>query len=108
MDMVYSAPVHVDALLLLEIIDDAWAAEKLPVEDIVVPPSEMVNLDDDDPPTAPDDDDDKWNDLGLDELAASTFAAEPPSDSDSAHPVAQAQAPSPSPTTPAHSTPGAR
>lgn len=54
-------PVHVDALLLLEIIDDNCAAEKLPVEDIVVPPSEMhfmVNLDDDY----------KWND-GLCELS---------------------------------------
>lgn len=55
---------------MVEIVDDAWAAETLPVEDVVVAPSEMTNLEEDEPAVAPDDDDDnKWTDIGIDELS---------------------------------------
>lgn len=87
MDMVYSAPIHIDPLLVIEIIDDAWASERLPVEDVVVAPSEMTNLEEDEPAvTQEEEDEDKWNDLGVDELAsASTLPPYPPSESESTY-----------------------
>ena len=69
MDMVYSAPVHQDPLLMIEIVDDTWAAETLPVEDVVVAPSEMTNLEEDEPAATPEEEDEnKWTDLAIDEL----------------------------------------
>lgn len=70
MDMVYSAPIHQDPLLMIDIVDDAWAAETLPVEDVVVAPAYMLNLEEDETATSNDgEDDDKWNDLSLDQFA---------------------------------------
>lgn len=75
MDMEFSAPVHIDAALLLEVIDDEWAADVLPLEDIDVPLGAAAPADDDDidgvaPPTAGDADaadaEDRWTDLALD------------------------------------------
>lgn len=81
MDMNFSAPVHQDPLLVLEIIDDAWAAETLPIEDIDVAPADLTHLDDEDPALPNDDDDeDKWNDLSLDQLTNTTSP-----DNESAH-----------------------
>lgn len=71
MDMVFSAPIHQDPMLLIEIIDEAWAAETLPIEDVVVAQAEMANLEEDEPnPTQEDYDADKWNDLALDEFTS--------------------------------------
>lgn len=70
MDLMYSAPVHVDAALLMDTIDANWASETLPVEDIEVPADAMPHLDEDDAAdTQEADQDEKWNDLGLDQLA---------------------------------------
>lgn len=78
MDMVFSAPVHQDPLLMIEIIDKQWAAETLPVEDIVVAPAEMTNLEEDEPPVPPEEDEaDKWNDLSLDGAPLYGLAREP-------------------------------
>lgn len=71
MDMVYSAPVHQDPLLAIDVIDEAWAQETLPVEDVEVPAAALVNIDEDDPNVPHEEDDDnKWNDLALDELSS--------------------------------------
>lgn len=71
--MVFSAPVHQDPLLIIDIVDDAWAADTLPVEDVVVSPAEITNLEDDEPSAQPEEeDDDKWTDLTLDEFASRT------------------------------------
>lgn len=73
MDMEFSAPVHVDGALVVEVIDNAWASDSLPVDDIEVPAAAVTPLDDDDfaPPfeevTAHDQ---KWTDLALDLLTA--------------------------------------
>lgn len=92
MDMAFSAPVHQDAHLLIDIVDESWAAETMPVEDVEVPPTAMTNMDDDDP-TAPqeEEDDNKWNDLALEEL---NNAAPPPAAMENAEraPVPNVQA----------------
>lgn len=75
MDMEFSAPVHMDGALLIEIIDSDWAADVLPMDDVEVPASAVAPLDDDDIVGAPLVDDESapenmWTDLGLDALAA--------------------------------------
>lgn len=61
---------------MIDVVDEAWAAETMPVEDVEVPPTAMANIDEDDPTVQHEDDDDnKWNDLALDELNS---AAPPP------------------------------
>lgn len=91
--MVFSAPIHQDPLLVIEIVDDAWAAETLPVEDVVVAPTEMTNLEEDEPTATQDDDDeDKWNDLALDEYASHISGLTYHSDSD-AHATVRATGP---------------
>lgn len=65
MDMVYSAPVHIDAAVLIHVVDDAWATETLPVEDVEVPPSAVANVDDDDGVAQEEEDVNKWNELQL-------------------------------------------
>lgn len=75
MDMVFSSPVHQDPLLVVDIIDDAWAAETLPVEDVVVAPDDITNLEEDDPSTQHEEhEDDKWNDLALEEFTSNISA----------------------------------
>lgn len=71
MDMNYSAPIHQDPLLLIHIVDESWAAETLPMEDINVPPSALTGVDDQDLAAAGDQDEEehKWNDLGLDDFS---------------------------------------
>lgn len=69
--MDFSAPVHMDGALILDVIDNAWASDTLPVDDIEVPASAMAPLDDDD--FAPPSDDaaaveNKWTDLALDSI----------------------------------------
>lgn len=82
MDMSFSAPVHQDAHLLIDIVDEAWAADTLPVEDIEVPPTAITNIDEDDPTAHQEDgDENKWTDLALDELSN---AAPPPAAASSA------------------------
>lgn len=73
MDMVFSAPVHQDPQLIIDIVDEVWAAETLPIEDIEVPANSMAGVDDDDPTAANEqEEEDKWNDFGVDELSIST------------------------------------
>lgn len=78
--MVFSAPVHQDPMLIIEIVDEAWAAETLPIEDVVVAQAEMANLEEEDPNASQEDcDADKWNDLALDEftshISAQTYSS---------------------------------
>lgn len=75
MDMVFSAPVHMDGALMIEVIDSDWAADVLPMDDIEVPASAAAPLDEDDIVGAPLVDDESspenmWTDLGLDVLTS--------------------------------------
>lgn len=73
MDMVFSMPIHQDPHVALGIVDEAWAAETLPVDDINIPANAVANVEDDDPSAQNDDEDEnKWNDLGLEELHVAT------------------------------------
>jgi Apc13p protein len=74
MDMEFCAPVHLDGALVIEIIDNEWATDTLPMDDIEVPASAIAPLDDDDIIGAPPVDDasapeNRWTDLGLDAFA---------------------------------------
>lgn len=74
MDMEFSAPVHMDGALIIDIIDNEWATDTLPMDDIEVPASAVAPLDDDDIAGAPLLDDEsapenRWTDLGLDSFA---------------------------------------
>jgi hypothetical protein len=78
MDAEFSAPVHVDGALVVDLIDAAWAADKLPIDDVQVPASALASLDDDDLPivadnTAPDS---KWTDLALDSFVTALASAD--------------------------------
>lgn len=78
MDMMFSMPIHQDPHTILSIVDEVWAAETLPIEDIIVPANAVTNVDDDDPSSPNEyEDENKWNDLGLEELntAASSNSA---------------------------------
>lgn len=78
MDMNFSAPIHQDPLLVADILDEAWASETLPVEDIEVPQSAIGNVEDDDAAaTNEEEDDNKWMYLALDEFAPLTSAPAP-------------------------------
>ena len=69
MDMNFSAPVHQDPLLVVELIDETWASETLPAEDIELPQSAVAHVEDDDTAVANDtDEDDKWTDNGLEDF----------------------------------------
>lgn len=69
MDMNFSAPVHQDPLLVIEIIDEAWASETLPTDDIEVTQSALANGEDEDATVANDsEENDKWTDLALEEF----------------------------------------
>lgn len=79
--MIYSAPIHHDPLLTLEIIDEQWASETLPVEDVMVPTEDMPNFDDEEEPTQPDGSDvEKWGDLSLGDMAADLGSDSPAQD----------------------------
>lgn len=71
MDMDFSVPVHMDGYLLVDIIDNAWAADVLPLDDIEVPVSAMTVLDDDDMTIQADEAalETKWTDLALHTLS---------------------------------------
>lgn len=76
--MQFSAPVHQDALLIMNIVDEVWAAETLPIEDITVPASDMNNVEEDDTGIAQEDDDvNKWNDFALEQFSKFTDIAAP-------------------------------
>lgn len=77
MDMVFSTPVHQDPVLVVEIIDDGWAAEVLPIEEVETPPGVTNNVDDDPSGQQEEDDQNKWNDLGLEELDKLSSTDEP-------------------------------
>jgi len=47
-DMDLSAPVHYDALVVLELMDVDWLSMKLPIEDVDVPITALGPVDDDD------------------------------------------------------------
>jgi hypothetical protein len=75
MDMEFSAPVHMDGALVIEIIDNDWAADTLPTDDVEVPASAVAPLDDDDLAGAPPPDDtsapeNRWADLALENFSA--------------------------------------
>lgn len=71
MDMSFSAPIHQDPHVLIDVVDEAWAAETLPVEDVDVPPTAITNIDEDDPTAHQEEEEDnKWTDLALDELSS--------------------------------------
>ena len=66
MDMRLSAPVHFDAYVAVEIIDENWLTTKLPVEEVNVPGVTLTATDDDDEPSvalAEADNEFKWHDL---------------------------------------------
>lgn len=68
-DMVFSAPIHQDPLQTVDIIDQQWATDTLPIEDIQIPSNALSNIDDDDPTLNNEhDDDNKWNHLALDDI----------------------------------------
>mmetsp|Transcript_55923 Transcript_55923/g.137382 ORF Transcript_55923/g.137382 Transcript_55923/m.137382 type:complete len:84 (-) Transcript_55923:707-958(-) len=70
MDAVYSAPLHFDGQLLVDVVDEAWAAATLPIEDVSVPEGVTVHLDDDEVEevVALENEDAKWTELGLSDL----------------------------------------
>lgn len=71
--MVFSMPIHQDPHVTILIVDETWAAETLPVDDINVPANAIANVDDDDPSAQNEDgNENKWNDLGLDDLHIAT------------------------------------
>lgn len=63
---------------LLDVVDDEWLADKLPDDEIAIPPGQDVPSEDEGLDEAARDDDkksnnnkaDKWQDLGLDQLEA--------------------------------------
>ncbi|KAI0560185.1 hypothetical protein FGB62_122g035 [Gracilaria domingensis] len=71
MDMNFSAPINQDPLLVIHIVDEEWATETLPTEDIELPPSIIPTIEEDDHGAVDEqeNEDDKWNDLGLDDFA---------------------------------------
>lgn len=71
MDMCYSAPIHMDPLLMIGIVDDYWAAEILPFEDIPLSRDDVLairELDSDSSSNYDKKDEDVWNDLSLELL----------------------------------------
>ncbi len=48
MDMQLSAPVHYDAYVAVELVDEGWLATQLPVEDVAVGGVALTPPDDDD------------------------------------------------------------
>lgn len=65
MDMVYSAPVHYDCHLVLNVIDDEWVNDRLPVEEVDVPAESIAPADDEDAVRAEEEEDEKWGDMGV-------------------------------------------
>lgn len=69
MDMSYSAPVHFDPVLVVHIVDEAWASDTLPIEELSIPPALISNDDDDDGHAASEEnEEDKWSELALDKF----------------------------------------
>jgi chaperone required for assembly of F1-ATPase len=67
MDAEFSAPVHVDGSLVVDLIDDEWAADTLPIDDVQVPAAALAPFDEDElaPLTESSARDSKWADLAL-------------------------------------------
>ncbi len=74
MDVDFSAPVNVDGALVLEVIDDEWISDTLPVDDVEVPAAAAGPLDDDDGGSPSGDDvsglETKWTDLALETFSS--------------------------------------
>lgn len=61
---------------MIDIVDEDWAAATLPIEEIVIEPNELTNLEEDEHCPQEEDSDARWNDLSLEEFdsRASTHA----------------------------------
>lgn len=71
MDMQFSMPIHQDPHIILSIVDKAWAAAKLPKDEITVPENTVTNTEEDEANAQTEaEDETKWTYLGFDQLQA--------------------------------------
>lgn len=71
MDMECSAPVHYDAYVEVEIVDEEWLLIELPMEEVEVPPDTFTPVDDDDSTPLEDENEAfKWTDVNLSSIVS--------------------------------------